>query len=97
MKTDHIHQKRLPFPADKDSAVFQREVILALIKEVEARGMKDISASNRYVFQHGRKWDFQQQSKEGYRPQSGQLELTSSTATIDLPRVLANDVTLIRQ
>ena len=60
-------------------------------------GRKTFQQVTRYVFQHGRKWDFQQQSKEGYRPQSGELGLTSSTTTINLRRVLANDVTLIHE
>jgi hypothetical protein len=88
MKGEHTHQKKLPFAAAKDRAAFQREIILSLIEEVDQLRTKDISPNNVYTFQHGRKWDFQQQSKEGYRPQSGELELTSSTTTIELQRVL---------
>jgi len=94
MNNELTSRKKLPFVAEKDSAAFQHEIILALIKDVDAR-TKDIPASNIYMFQHGRKWDFQQRSKEGFRPQSGELELTRSTTTIELPRVLANDAALI--
>src|SRR5581483_10353012 len=97
MKAEHVHRKKLPFSAEKDRAAFHRELILSLIEEMDKRGTKDISPGNVYAFQHGRKWDFQQQSKEGYRPQSGELELTSSTTTIELPRVLANDVALLHE
>src|SRR5262245_21666409 len=63
--------KKLPFTAGKDSIAFQKEVILALIKESDARAMEDIPATNRYVFQHGREWNFQQQSKDVHRIKIG--------------------------
>jgi hypothetical protein len=89
------HREKLPFAAEKDASAFQREVILSLIKDMDARRTKDIPASNVYVFQHGRKWEFQQESNEGFRPQSGELEVMSSTIAIELPRIVANDVALI--
>jgi hypothetical protein len=97
LKTEYVHRKKLPFAAEKDHAAFQREVILTLMEEINARRTKDIPVSNRYVFQHGRKWDFQQQSKEGFRPKSGELELAGTTTSIELRRILANDVTLIHE
>lgn len=88
-------KKQLPFANGRDSAEFQRELVLFLIRELDARRTKHIPAENLLVFQHGRGWNFQRQEKDGYNPRSGQMELKSSTTTIDMRRLLANDVTLI--
>jgi hypothetical protein len=41
MNNELTSRKKLPFIAEKDSAAFQHEIILALIKDVDAR-TKDI-------------------------------------------------------
>lgn len=95
MINDGLTKKKLPFAAHKDSGEFQRKVYLLLIKEFAERQTKHVSAENLLVFQHGGKWNFQRQEKDGFNPHSGQLELQSSTVSIELDRVLKNDATLI--
>ena len=90
-----LARKKLPFAAGKDSAEFQRELVLLLIKEFDARRTKHIPAENLQVFQHGRAWNFQRQETEGFRPHSGQMEQKSSTVGIQIDRVLKHDMTLI--
>jgi hypothetical protein len=92
---DELTKKKLPFAAGKDSAEFQRELIIFLIKEFDGRRTKHVPAENLLVFQHGREWNYQRQEKTGSNPHTGEMKLKSSTVVIGLDRVLANDLTLI--
>ncbi len=76
--------KKLPFSADKESAEFQREHVILVIKEVESRRTKHIPVENLEVFQHGRGWNFQRQSDTGFSPHQGELKLKSTEVSVQL-------------
>ncbi|MGA2242589.1 MAG: hypothetical protein ABSH11_11235 [Verrucomicrobiota bacterium] len=90
-----LKKRKLPFAAEKDAAELQREHVILLIKVFDARRTQHIPAENLLVFCHGRSWNFQQQGNTGYKPHEGQMELKSSTITIALDRILANDISIV--
>jgi hypothetical protein len=95
VSNDGLTRKKLPFAERNASADFQRQLVIHLGREFDARRAKHIPAENVQVFQHGRGWNFQRQEKEGFNPHSGHMELQSSKASIEIDRILAHDVTLI--
>jgi len=88
-------RRKLPFAAEKQSAEFQREVFVRLIREFDERRKKHIPTENQQIFHHGRGWTFQRQESDGYTPHSGALKLHSVDLCIRIDRILANDTTLV--
>jgi predicted HicB family RNase H-like nuclease len=87
--------KKLPFAEAKATKEFMPEAIKILLKELNKRQEKYISDENIQVFDHGGGWTYQQERREGYIPQSAELQLQQHKMQFHVDRVLEQDLNLL--
>jgi hypothetical protein len=86
---------KTPFADTKASKAFMNEATLLLIREHHRRRLQYMGPSNFQLFYHGRFMSFQQERKEGYATQTGELKLQQTKLTISTDRIVANDVSVL--
>lgn len=87
--------RKIPFAEEKASKESMSEVKRLLIQEFDRRRAKYISNQNVHIFYHGRSWVSQQKNRDGYSAYEGEMELQEYQVSIEIDRLLANDVSVL--
>lgn len=88
-------RSKIPFAEVRASKAFMTEAQLLLVREMVRRSGEFVSEGSNQTFYHGRDWTYQREERDGYTTQVGHLELHQQKVTVNMDRLLANDMMVL--
>jgi hypothetical protein len=87
----------MPFPAEEESRVFQKSSIQHVASKLHEQMTRLIGPDNFLTLYHGKKWTFPVESNAGFSTRDGEAALRSQKMTVEVDRLIANDLTLLTE